>query len=302
MPDSWNSEFKGWPPRLAGLTSVLVCPTCRGALRYHADRAACRACAKTYPVRGNKLYFVESATKSDALDRLKGLLKRLFGSRYPWLTGVLGPTLLPNYLRLVDNYFPGREKLILDIGCGNRRVRDDVIGIDVIDYAAVDIICDMHRLPFRDASVDGVVTWNVIEHVPEAHRAVLEIFRCLAEGALAAHEIPFLMPFHASPKDFVRYTHQGAESLFAPYEVVEQKNLSGPFSLFCLVASELLSVVLSFGRPNPRAALFLINAALLSPLKYLDLPLVGKKSLIGLAPTILTVVRKTTPATAAGQE
>jgi hypothetical protein len=292
MASQSKDQLDGWTPRLAKLQAILVCPACRGSLKYHPSQAECTPCGKVYKVQNGKLYFVECATETDELDRMKGALKRLLGPRYPWLTGILGPTLLPNYTKLVDTYFPDGYKAILDVGCGNRRVRDDIIGIDVMDHAAVDIVCDMHQLPFRDATVDGIVSWNVIEHLPSASHAVDEMHRCLAEGASAIHEIPFLMPFHASPNDYARYTHQGAATLLAPCEVVQQLNLSGPFSLFCLIIAELFSVIFSFAAPRPRAFLFLVIAALLSPIKFLDLVLVGRQGLLGMAPTILTVVRK----------
>ncbi len=287
-----NHPIDGWSPRLIKLQTVLACPSCRGILGYYPHQAVCEPCGKAYDVRDGKLYFIECAAETDELDRIKGALKRFFGPRYPWLTGVLGPTLLPNYKKLVDAYFPHGQGLVLDLGCGNRRARDDVIGIDVMDHAAVDIVCDVHQLPFREATVDGIVTWNVIEHLPSASKAVAEMYRCLAEDALALHETPFLMPFHASPNDYTRYTHQGAAALFAPCVVVKQINLSGPFSLFCLIVSELLSITLSLGAPWPRAFFFLVIAALLSPVKFLDLLLIGRPGLIGSAPSILTVIRK----------
>ena len=153
MVSQSKNQHNAWTPRLAKLQGVLMCPTCRGSLNYHPSQAMCTPCGKAYKVENGKLYFIDCATETDELDKIKGALKRLLGANYPILTGILGPTLLPNYTKLVDSYFSDGKELILDVGCGNRRVRDDIIGIDVMDHAAVDVVCDMHQLPFHDGLV-----------------------------------------------------------------------------------------------------------------------------------------------------
>lgn len=81
----------------------------------------------------------------------------------------------------------------LDIGCGRHDilVREFLdghgIGIDVFAYDGLgphQIVEDMHRLPFDDASFDTVTIVATLNHVPERDRdpELDEMYRCLRPG------------------------------------------------------------------------------------------------------------------------
>jgi SAM-dependent methyltransferase len=77
-------------------------------------------------------------------------------------------------------------------------------------YAATpDVFADSAALPLTDASVDGVVCLEVLEHVPDQARVHREIVRALKPGASAWLSMPFLYPVHDAPFDFQRYTEHG---------------------------------------------------------------------------------------------
>ena len=57
--------------------------------------------------------------------------------------------------------------------------------------------------------MDGVVCLEVIEHVPDPARAIIEIARVLKPGGKAWVSMPFLYPLHNEPFDFQRYTEFG---------------------------------------------------------------------------------------------
>jgi predicted SAM-dependent methyltransferase len=65
--------------------------------------------------------------------------------------------------------------LILDIGCGEKKVASNAIGLDVRRTKAVDIIADARLLPFRDEAFDVVYSSHVIEHF--SHREVKDVVR-----------------------------------------------------------------------------------------------------------------------------
>ncbi|HZP40416.1 MAG TPA: class I SAM-dependent methyltransferase [Candidatus Binatia bacterium] len=54
----------------------------------------------------------------------------------------------------------------------------------------------MHRLPFRAAAFDHVVTNAVLEHVANPFRAVAEVSRVLRPGGVFAGSAAFLEPYH----------------------------------------------------------------------------------------------------------
>ena len=42
---------------------------------------------------------------------------------------------------------------------------EDIIGLDLFDYEAVDIVCDATRLPFESDSVDFIYSCHMLEHL-----------------------------------------------------------------------------------------------------------------------------------------
>lgn len=56
------------------------------------------------------------------------------------------------------------DKIILEIGCGEKREYPNSITLDVRKTPQVDIIADARALPFKDGSVDYLFNSHVIEH------------------------------------------------------------------------------------------------------------------------------------------
>lgn len=282
-----------WPERLQRIRDALACPECQSALICQDDSVTCDHCGRRYPLRNGKLHFIEPMRADDALDSIKRRLKRWFGGAY-YSLGILiiAPTYPFNFRKAIRRHSQPENELIVDLGSGNNRVDPDVIAIDAVDYDAVDIVADLARLPLKSASVDGFVSRSVLEHLPDLPVVVRQLVRCTRPGGLGLHLIPFLFPYHASPHDYQRLTHSGAAGLFSGWRVVEQRNATGPVTLFVVCLAEFLSILLSFGSPRLKGPAYLFACLLLFPLKFLDAPFVGRKAFLGLAPTILTVTRK----------
>lgn len=110
---------------------------------------------------------------------------------------------------------------VLDIGAGDRWVAGELpAGTQYValDYpstgrdlygARPDVFADALALPFTDASFDGVVCLEVLEHVPDPAGVLREVARVLKPGAQAWLSIPFLYPLHDAPYDFQRLTEFG---------------------------------------------------------------------------------------------
>ena len=78
----------------------------------------------------------------------------------------------------------------LNLGCGDNLL-DGYINVDKYDKAA-DVQADITDLPFEDNSVDKVVAYQVIEHVPYNlnDKLFAEIYRVLKPGGTAILETP----------------------------------------------------------------------------------------------------------------
>ncbi len=108
--------------------------------------------------------------------------------------------------------------LVLDIGFTDKalatRLTADCsyVGLDYYATAKViyatrpDVYADAGRLPFFDASMDGVLLFEVLEHLPDPEAAISEIARVLRPGGKFLLSVPFLYPIHDAPYDFHRFT------------------------------------------------------------------------------------------------
>lgn len=92
------------------------------------------------------------------------------------------------------------------------------VGCDIQPGANVDVVTDIHRLPFADATVGTVVCVEVLEHVHDPIRAVEEIRRVLQPGGTAILTSVMFMPVHAHPWDFWRFTPEGFAQLLSSFE------------------------------------------------------------------------------------
>lgn len=136
-------------------------------------------------------------------------------------TFLLNRALVGSLRRLVPLHFsPDRARRILDVGCGSMPYRSlfpqpDYQGCDIVPATSDVASCPADDLSFPDETFDAVLAFQVLEHVPEPWRVMGEIARVLKPGGRALVTVPFLFPFHASPQDYFRYTHQGVAELAA---------------------------------------------------------------------------------------
>jgi SAM-dependent methyltransferase len=63
----------------------------------------------------------------------------------------------------------------------------------------------------NDESYDIVVHFQVMEHIPNPSKFLLECYRVLRPGGTLFCSVPFLFEYHAVPGDYHRWTHQGLQ-------------------------------------------------------------------------------------------
>lgn len=218
-----------------------------------------------------KWYFREvdvAGETTDSFDRIKLLFKK-FPRFYYSLIHVVSPVCSDR--RPLKRFLESAEGLVLNIGSGNSPRQDGVVNVDMMDYKNVDIVCDIHRLPFKDNSIDAVMSLAVLEHVREPALVLKEVHRVLKPGGRVFSVIPFMQPFHASPHDYQRYTLPGIEYLHRDFDLVESGVFSGPVSGALWALQEALASVFSFGFEKLRNLLTMGLMLLTWPVKFLDL-------------------------------
>lgn len=282
-----------WPPRLARLAPALICPACRRELAFSAAGATCGPCDARYPLHAGRLFFQPGSVPDDHTDRWKDALKRRLGRLYYWIgVTLVAPTFPCAFARLVRQRLNPKEVLVVDLGCGNNRLDPDIVGVDIAALEAVDVVADLARLPLAPQSVDAIVSRSVLEHLPEPGRVVGHARAATRSDGLGIHLVPFLYPFHASPHDYQRWTHQGLRQLFAGFRVQEIRNATGPATLFVLVLTETFGCLAACLSERLRPLAYLAACLLFWPFKFLDFPFVGRKAFLTLAPSLFLVVRR----------
>ncbi|MBW8368696.1 MAG: class I SAM-dependent methyltransferase [Arenimonas sp.] len=141
-----------------------------------------------------------------------------------WLKWAARTPLHPQWLlgrRALPVGLPGFAGSLLDIGAGDRWIEGKLpipVNYVALDFPATgrdlyaatpDVYADAARLPFADASFDGVLCLEVLEHVRDPAAVMLEIARVLKPGGKGWLSMPFLYPVHDAPFDFQRFTEHG---------------------------------------------------------------------------------------------
>jgi SAM-dependent methyltransferase len=117
----------------------------------------------------------------------------------------------------LDRFHPDSLETAIDFGCGSRpynhlltRVARQVIGVDIEGNPLADIT---HRVgepvPLPDGVADLVVSFQVLEHVPDPSSYIEEIRRLLRPKGKLVLSAPGFWPYHPHPCDYRRWLHDG---------------------------------------------------------------------------------------------
>lgn len=120
-----------------------------------------------------------------------------------------------------ENGVQTKEKIVLDLGCGQNKVSleyiktqmnlpfaEKIIGIDLFKTDAVDVQHDLFEFPypFEDESVHAVFASHFFEHVPAFDRPKFmdELYRILEPNG----RVRFIHPYWTSQRAIQDFTHQ----------------------------------------------------------------------------------------------
>jgi len=106
----------------------------------------------------------------------------------------------------------GTRPLRLHLGCGAQRI-SGYVNIDWRKTRATDIVCNILKIPYPDATVDVIETYHVIEHLPrhELPKALKEWFRAMVPGAMLILECP---DFDKAVKEYLEGNEKRIDNIF----------------------------------------------------------------------------------------
>jgi len=154
------------------------------------------------------------------------------------------------------------NKNILDIGCGEMPYKylftekKEYLGVDFKDYSVnndyqgetpdlffpekylVDFI-----LPFEDAQFEHAVSFQVLEHVRNPNKFIMEMVRVTKKKGFMLITFPFLGGLHEIPNDYQRYTKYGIKEILdnngCDVLIIEEQG--GIFSTISMLLNEYLN-------------------------------------------------------------
>jgi SAM-dependent methyltransferase len=151
---------------------------------------------------------------------------------------------------VVAHHSPHIGGATLDLGAGNSKYRSEIrrrstsyIALDIGGGRYIDVVGEIHALPFAEEVFDTVICTQVLEHVTEPWEAVAEMSRVLRPGGKCIITAPFLVPFHGDPGDYYRFTRDGMRYLCyrTGLEVLEVGEYGGGF----MVLAEMIRFALN---------------------------------------------------------
>ncbi len=163
-----------------------------------------------------------------------------------------------------------RGSVILNLASGIKKIREDVINVDVFPFEGVKVVADIEALPFNDNYADAVLCESSLEHFKNPEKAVKEMYRVLKRGGLIYISTPFIVGFHASPDDYYRWTLPGLREFLKDFQEKESGVEWGPTYALTSILREWLAIVFSFNINFVYQILSLFFMVVFAPLNLLD--------------------------------
>ena len=148
-----------------------------------------------------------------------------------------------------------KPAILLEIGCGQRHyapflcgVAERYVAVDCDQDSAADVFCNGQQLPFRDSSIDTVLSIQTLEHVIEPKQLLIEAARVLKPGGVLIASTHGTFFYHPSPGDYWRWTQAGLRTLANDVDglsVVELLPVGGSFSAIAFLNGWYAAALLS---------------------------------------------------------
>ena len=254
--------------RKQSIAALVCCPSCNGELKGES----CTVCHRQFVRSGDQWRFAdapidsvdasfqaETFTGSTLRGRLFAAGKRIISSEYQWR----------NHLnRFLAQYHS--DGVIVELGSGSRRLRNNIINIDLFPFPNVDIAADITKVPLKCEIADSVILDSVIEHVADPAAVVREAYRILKPKGRLFINCPFMLPYHGYPGHYQNFTRDGLKHLLRDFSSCEVLTTFGPATAWVNMTAESFAVLVAGERGTGYMAAKALALLPIFWLKYLD--------------------------------
>lgn len=183
---------------------------------------------KIIPLLKNKHYQINDLGMYDFLD------SKILNKHGVYETENISSHGYDRYARKIIEEF--ESGMVLDCGAGLRNeYLSNVINYEIVPYSTTDILGVAEELPFKDESIDAVLSLNVLEHVKDPFLSAKEISRVLKKDGKLYVVVPHLQPVHGYPNHYYNMTSEGLKNLFdKDLKINDQKVIASGLPIFTL--------------------------------------------------------------------
>jgi SAM-dependent methyltransferase len=154
-----------------------------------------------------------SAAESDFTARLRDDRLNPRRSQFDYLV-------LSDLRRAIGQLAARVDGVVVDYGCGSRPYESlflgaSYVGVDLHGNVLADLTVRDGRVPVPDQSADWVLSFQVLEHVPQPDAYLAECRRVMRKSGRVVLSTHGTWEYHPTPQDLYRWTHEGLTKLCA---------------------------------------------------------------------------------------
>jgi ubiquinone/menaquinone biosynthesis C-methylase UbiE/uncharacterized protein YbaR (Trm112 family) len=214
------------------LFELLACPLCKADVALAAGRLQCSRCGRTYPIVNGVPVMLADPALAESPHESQLAVHAEYG---PWVHRSVLQSLTD-------------DQVCVDLGSGNMALDDPcIIRLDSRLSPYVDIVADLHALPFRADSLAFVFSLAVLEHVRQPFAAAAEMYRVLKPGGYVYGECSFVFAYHGYPHHYFNASLDGLRQVFAQFRHL--RSGVAPYQAPSFALTTVLSTYLNAFRP-----------------------------------------------------
>ena len=187
------------------LYDIIACPLCKNDLQPANEALRCVQCGRSYPLVNDVPILLPDPSQLHIQHEAELILRKEYD---PWVPRMVLQSLTD-------------AQIVVDAGCGNMELDDPcLIRMDVVLTPYVDVVGDLHAIPFKPGSIDFIFSLAVVEHLRHPFLAADQMYKTLKPGGYVYGECNFIFAYHGYPHHYFNATLHGMKQIFSQFREI----------------------------------------------------------------------------------